>query len=325
MAAAGGQPASVAPRPAAGPWAAAAAALDARIYALERLLVTACLLAMTTTVTLDIVHRSFSSPRSQIADKLAALWGWIAGPPPPAVTQALHQAVAPAVLAALAFACGWGAFAAARQHAGRPAPRALGAAAGLGAVAGGWALVQLVVHVPSRWVCLGIVVAGCCGYAGRAARRRAPGAVLMALAVGALGGWGCTQLPPDYIWSRELSLVLLTWVAFLGGSMATRDNAHIVVGALARAVPAPLRPWSRALGLLVTTAACAWLTALAVEHIFGPRGDWFSGERRPATGLPAWTITMAALVAFALMTLRFGARALEAFLHPRPPEEKALL
>jgi hypothetical protein len=33
---------------------------------------------------------------------------------------------------------------------------------------------------------------------------------------------------------------------------------------------------------------------------------------------------MAALVSFALMALRFGAQTVDAFLHPRPPEQRQI-
>jgi TRAP-type C4-dicarboxylate transport system permease small subunit len=302
----------------------AAAAVDAGVHAVERVAITAALLAMTATVTLDIAFRAFKSPRSQIADKLEAVIGWIAGPVGEGLSAALHGWVAPGLIALATFGCGWAALAAARHARGQTTPRILGAGAGLATLALGWGFVQALVRLESRWVCLGLLALGCLAYAVYALRNRQWGGLLVVLALGGLGGWGCTFLRQDYIWSQELSLILLAWVAFLGGSMATRTKQHIVVDALARAVPKPVQPWTRALGLLATTLACAFVVVLAYEHIFGPRGDWASGELRPATGIPAWTITMAALVSFALMALRFGAQTVDAFLHPRPPEQRQI-
>ncbi|MEE2789501.1 MAG: TRAP transporter small permease subunit, partial [Myxococcota bacterium] len=65
------------------------------------------------------------------------------------------------------------------------------------------------------------------------------------------GWYGCAQLPTDivtggmqlgYVWSQELALILLAWVAFIGASMATRAGRHIQVDALSKILPARVRP-----------------------------------------------------------------------------------
>ncbi|MEZ4466280.1 MAG: TRAP transporter small permease [bacterium] len=116
--------------------------------------------------------------------------------------------------------------------------------------------------------------------------------------------------------------MLLAWMAFLGGSMATRMEKHIQVDALSRVIPKALRPWARAIGLLITTLFCGYMAILAYEHVFGAQGDFGSGEIRPATRIPAWTILLAAVVSFMLMTLRFLGKTIDAFLHPQVPEQK---
>ena len=145
-----------------------------------------------------------------------------------------------------------------------------------------------------------------------------------ALSLGlAVAGWfACATLPEAYTWSQELSLILLAWVAFLGGSIATRERRHIQVDALSKLVPVAYRGYTRAIGLLLTSLFCAYLTALAYHHVFGPLGDYSSGEIRPSTGLPAWIIILSALVSFGLMTLRFGAYAVDAFMDPREPDQE---
>ena len=146
-------------------------------------------------------------------------------------------------------------------------------------------------------------------------------------------GWfGCAQLPPDtvtggmqlgYVWSQELALILLAWVAFIGASMATRAGRHIQVDALSKVLPANLRPWTRAIGLGVSALFCAYLTALAYDHLFSqPAGDYWTGEVRPATKLPAWIIILSALVSFGLMTLRFSVMCVDAFIDRRDVEQE---
>lgn len=301
----------------------AAVLVDEAVFRVERALVTLAAAVMTVTITLDIVYRAFASGESKIAEKLATVYGWFGGELDAAGRAFLRDRVSPAVLVALTFGAGWGIFAAIRRRQGRPRPAWQGALAGVATLAGGWAFVQVLLHVPSKWVCLGLLEAACAGYLAYTIRRRDRGGAALAVAIGALGGWGCTYLRQDYIWSQELSLILLAWLAFLGGSMATRTQRHITVDAFARLVPAQAAPWTRALGLLATTLFCLYVAVLAYEHVFGPRGAIASGEIRPATGIPAWTITLAVFVSFVLMTVRFGALTVDAFLRPRAPERTA--
>ena len=105
--------------------------------------------------------------------------------------------------------------------------------------------------------------------------------------------------------------------------MATRASRHIQVDALSKVLPGGAQPWARAIGLLVSTLFCAYLTFLAYEHIFSkPAGDFWTGEIRPATRLPAWIIILSALVSFGLMTLRFAALSIDAFVDRRLPERE---
>jgi TRAP-type C4-dicarboxylate transport system permease small subunit len=71
--------------------------------------------------------------------------------------------------------------------------------------------------------------------------------------------------------------------------------------------------------LWATVVFCVYISALAIEHVFGEFGDFHSGETRPSTGLPSWTITLPVLIAFVLMTLRFGSAAVDAMSNPSKP------
>lgn len=296
--------------------------VDDGIFRVERMFVTLAALVMTTTVTLDIIYRSFASGESQLATKLQTVLGWFGAEKTPSQYAFLRDYITPGLLIGLTFVTGWAIFAAARTRREKRTPAALGAALGALTVVGGYAFVQFVVHTPSKWVCLSILLAGCGAYIVYAARLGDWGGVALTAVVAGLGGWATQTLPEQYIWSQELSLILLAWMSFLGGSMATRAERHITVDALGRLIPKALRPYSRALGLLVTATFCVYMTYLAYEHVFGPQGDYSLGEKRPATQIPAWTIILSVIVAFALMSARFLARAVDAFLNPKQPERE---
>ncbi len=295
--------------------------VDAAIYRVETALVTLAALCMTITVFLDVVYRSFASPDSKLAEAMAGLLGCFVDVDK-GMAEMLRDVAAPVVLVLLAFFAGWAIYVAARRRVEQP--RQLGPAAVSGVVSVGlcYAFIQFVLRVPSDWVCGVLLVAGCLGVAYDAHRRADRLGMGLALVVSAGGAWACTLLPQDYIWSRELSLMLLAWLAFIGGSMATRTDKHIAVDALARVAPARLRPWTRALGFLATTIFCAYFLTLSTVEVFGAKGSFYNVERLPATQLPSWTVLLSMVVAFSLITARFGARTVDAFQNPRIPERE---
>ncbi|MCA9545766.1 MAG: TRAP transporter small permease subunit [Myxococcales bacterium] len=308
----------------------AAHAVDEAVFRVEKILVTVAAMVMTTTVFLDICFRSFSSPDSQLARKLLTALGWFGVEKTEATYQTLRDYGTPTILVVLTFIAGGAVFASGnvRRPEAERRPKWWGVVYGLVAVAIAWLFVQFITRQPSWQVCMTLLILGSVGFLYDAVRRKDWLASVLAVVVGALGAWASTKLPQDYIWSQELSLILLAWIAFLGGSMATRvrddsgtEDKHLKVDALAKLIPQALRPWARALGLLVSTLFCAYILALAYEHVFGPTGDYAGGERRPSTKIPAWLIIFAMVVSFAIMTLRLAARTIDAFLNPRAPVE----
>ena len=131
-----------------------------------------------------------------------------------------------------------------------------------------------------------------------------------------LVAWASLSLPQGYIWSQELSLILLAWVAFLGASMATFQNKHIQISALAGLIPRNLKPYVRPLGLIITSLFCAYITTSLSMSVFGDKGSFMSGEVRPATGIPAWVILFSGVVSFGLITVRSFAYGIWGVLHP---------
>ncbi len=308
----------------------AARAVDHAVFRVEKILVTVAALVMTMTVFLDICFRSFSSPESQLAQKLVVALGWLGVSPSPGLYEGLRDYATPLILSVLTVLAGLAIFTTgnARRDEADRRPAWWGWVYGGVALAVAYGFVKFITSQPSWRVCMALLLAGCLGFLVNAVRRKDWLAAALAVVVGALGAWAATKLPQDYIWSQELSLILLAWIAFLGGSMATRvrddsgtEDKHLKVDAFARILPNGLRPWSRAVGLLVTTIFCAYFFALAYEHVFGPTGDFGGGERRPSTGIPAWLIIFAVVIAFGTMTVRLAARTVDAFLHPRPPTE----
>jgi len=302
----------------------AAGLVDEAVYRTEVALVTIAALVMTATVSLAILHRSFESSDSLLAKKLLAFLGLFGVENTPDNQVFLTTWVTPAILCGIIYFVSRSIFVAAATRRGRVLSRRNGILAGGGGIIFAYLLLQVILSVSSRWVCTGLVLLGCSAWLYQSIRdkRRLDSILAVLLAYG--GYLACATLRPGYSWAQELSLILLAWMAFLGASMATRSRRHIQVDALSKLVPHRFRPWSRALGLTIATLFCAYLTYLAYRHVFGANGDFYGGELRPATRLPAWVIILSALVSFGLMTLRFGAMSIDAYCRPRMPDEEVI-
>ena len=284
--------------------------LDGALFSVEKGIVTLAAVMMTVTVSLDILHR-FAISDFNLAIEVVRWFGveWASAPD---WSGALGSS-----LALFMLGYGGGALLLPKDKTSRGTwlwGLAVGLPLGWRVLA--WALSTL----PSTTVLS--ILAGTMGLA-MTVRAQGMGRVVW-FGVGALGVYGAQQVRQDYIWSQELSLILLSWMAFMGGSMATRLQKHITVDALSKLVPTGLKPHVRALSLVVTTLFCLYITILAFEHVFGEFGDFNSGETRPSTGLPAWMITFPVLLAFSMMTLRFGGFAVDGILRPKAPEERSI-
>ncbi len=295
--------------------------IDAAVFRIEKALVAFASLVMTATVALDIVHRSFESPESQLASKLGSILAIIGVPKTDTSHAWLRDYGSPLILMSLTFLSGWAIYLAGRRRHNLPSKISHGLLCGGGLVLTSWLFVQYILYVPSQWVCFSLLIVGCGAWFTTALRTGNKLDTVVSLVLACGGYFACHALPPAYIWSQELSLILLAWVAFLGASMATRAGRHIQVDALSKLLPFRFRPYGRAVGLALTTIFCAYLTALAYHHVFGANGDFSSGELRPATRLPAWVIILSAVVSFGLMTCRFAGLAWDAFVHPAAPEQ----
>ena len=104
---------------------------------------------------------------------------------------------------------------------------------------------------------------------------------------------------------------MVLWIALLGAMIASREDKHLAIDALARVVrgvPARVLRVVAYLGAAAVTVLLAWYSLLLVH-----------GEYESATvafgDVPAWTVQAIMPFAFAAMALRF---VIHAFLPPKP-------
>jgi TRAP-type C4-dicarboxylate transport system permease small subunit len=303
-------------------WALPLRTLDRSIYQVEQWIVTIAACLMTLTVSLDILYRALKGQSSFPLGEAFTLFGLLEaeGASQSADTLSLSPFVAFIIFS---FGLGWTVYLA--RHRGEEGAQRAGLKWGGVSLVGIYLFCVFVRNAPSSWVC-GVLIATMGGAGGFASLRAGRGRLSAITFVSTgLGVWVCRGLPQDYIWSQELSLILLAWVAFLGGSMATYQNKHIQISALAKAIPERYRPWVRPVSLFATALFSAYLATLLSINVFGEKGSFFSGEIRPATQLPAWLILTSAVIAFSLISARGFFYSILTFMNPHdPPQEEAL-
>jgi len=302
--------------------------IDDWIFAVEMSILWSFLGVSAIMVFLDVMYRRLAAPDSKVAELTARILGIES---PEAMKTLLT--IGPIATAAVGVALVYFAFWTAENHASEPGKRSrikpiiesVFACAGLGLL--GW--IMLRPGFQSRWFYL-LLYALCAGaWLFKLLRERAPhwGGKLTAFIVATAIYIYVTlnYFPDGYSWSKELSLIMLLWVGFLGASVCAHEGKHIQVGALKRVVPPSWSRWSEALGYLATAAFCLFMAALGYQYAL----EALQLEGRfEQTNIPDWVATIAVPAAFAMTMIRYVGAAISALMggsYGAAPEEEALV
>ncbi|NCQ61150.1 MAG: TRAP transporter small permease [Myxococcales bacterium] len=284
--------------------------LDDAVFAVEQAVVATFLSAMTFMVFLDVVYRRLVAPDSKVG-RLLALLGGVHDPETRAL---LDRTVAPIVsvvvgVGVLAF----GFWTTERRrgadsNARRALLRTVLASAAIGLL--GWLMV--IPEFSSRAFYVLIFSLGAGAYAVDQLRKRPAGFVMRLVALlvttALFVPFALRYFPRGYTWSKEVSLMLLLWVGFLGASVCAHEGKHIRMEALGKLVPERWQRFTRASGFALAALFCAFMALLGWQYTFDPAvGAYFLGGILEQTGIPDWLAIAAVPVAFGLTALRFTA------------------
>ena len=301
--------------------------IDDWIFAVEMGILWTFLGVSAVMVFLDVMYRRLAAPDSKVAELTARIFGIES----PEAMDTLMK-VGPMATGVVGVGLVYFAFWTAEKHAADGGPQSrskpiietLAACAGLGLL--GWIMIQP--NVESRWFYL-LLYGLCAGlWLFNLLREKAPGmaAKLLAFAVvTALYVYITLNYFPDgYSWSKELSLIMLLWVGFLGASVCAHEGKHIQVGALKKVVPPSMSRFTDAIGYLLTGAFCFFMALLGYEY--ASEAIQLEGKFEQ-TNIPDWVATIAVPAAFFMTTLRYIGAAFSSIMggsYGAAPQEEAV-
>ena len=278
-------------------------------------------------VFLDVAYRRLAAPDSKIGELVARIFG-VEDP----TTLEKLTAVGPIVSAVVGVGLVYFAFWTAENHAAEAGKRSLSkpiiqaviTSAVLGAL--GWIMTRP--EVESRWFYL-LLYSACSGaWLFTLLRERASGwvAKLVGFVVVTALYLNITlnYFMDGYSWSKEISLIMLLWVGFIGASVCAHEGKHIQVGALKRIVPPSMSRWGNAFGFLATAAFCFFMALLGFEYA---KEALMLEGRFEQTNIPDWVATIAVPAAFAMTMLRYIAAAFSSIMggsYGAAPQDEAV-
>lgn len=132
----------------------------------------------------------------------------------------------------------------------------------------------------------------------------------LVLLVGAMLLLACGQIllrnafSVTLLWADPLIRHLVLWTGMLGAMVATREDKHIHIDALLRAVPSPWSDGLKALSLFFSAAVCVVLTRVSLRFIADERAYGMEGF----LDIPSWILQLIFPLTFGAMALRFAFR-----------------
>jgi TRAP-type C4-dicarboxylate transport system permease small subunit len=290
------------------------------IYQVERFIVVSSLLVMSVVVFMAVVYRRYADPQSVLADKLAKLIG---AERDSATWQSLQDIAGPLSLVLMFVLVYLGFRTASRrklwdrsgevgktpeQIHGEPLSHVKCAIYSIVTLAAGWLLLVVLFGTGKieQYQCIEQQLANESSFA-------------------------CGMFPAGLTWAQPLGLVLTLWVAYLGASMATKDNLHLRVEVVQHAMPDKLRRMTGLLSGALTAVFCLVLAYIGYRYVLVRYDEWVSsdglGSLHDGLPIPYFASFTVVPLAYVLMAVRFvgiGVLAFRGELETRPAELRDL-
>ncbi|MBI2608440.1 MAG: TRAP transporter small permease [Deltaproteobacteria bacterium] len=112
-----------------------------------------------------------------------------------------------------------------------------------------------------------------------------------------------------FFWADEALRHFVLWVAFIGASLATRDERHIRMDVLARYVSQKNKQFLNFCAYLVSSCVCFVLVISTYHYIL----DEYQFKAMLSIGVPVWAFQLIIFFGFFMMGFRFFLKSCEAF------------
>ena len=274
------------------------AKLNHWLYQAERAIVVVSLLVMSVVVFLSVVHRRYADPQSVLADKLAALIG---AERDTSTWQSLQDIAGPISLVLIAAIVYLGFRTASRRplfNRGDETGKTHAEIHGEPLSHAKCAIYTLITIL----VCWGVTVL--LFGTGRVEQYEC-----IELSLKEETSFDCGRFPAGLAWAQPLGLILTLWVAFLGASMATKDNLHLKVEAVQQAMPETIKRFSGLISGLLTALFCLVLAYLGYRYCVVKHEEFEIsnglGGLHDGIAIPYYISFSIVPIAYTLMAIRF--------------------
>ncbi|PKL83896.1 MAG: hypothetical protein CVV24_02805 [Ignavibacteriae bacterium HGW-Ignavibacteriae-3] len=105
-----------------------------------------------------------------------------------------------------------------------------------------------------------------------------------------------------FIWAKELAAFLMIWVGFIGASLATKENKHLVVGIPEKLFPSKTLPYVSLLVCLIVFSVTIFIAYLGFNYVSETREF---GETSLVLNIPLWIVQIIIPISLVAIAFRF--------------------
>lgn len=105
-----------------------------------------------------------------------------------------------------------------------------------------------------------------------------------------------------FIWAKELAAFLMIWVGFVGASLATKANKHLIVGIPEKLFPAKVLPYVSLFVNFIVFSVTIFIAYLGFNYVAETREF---GETSLVLNIPLWIVQIIIPVSLVIIAFRF--------------------
>lgn len=105
-----------------------------------------------------------------------------------------------------------------------------------------------------------------------------------------------------FVWAKELAMFLMIWVGFVGASLATRANRHLVVGIPEKLFPPKILRYVSSFVSALVVVLTLFIAYLGWQYVMETR---MFEERSLVLRIPLWYVQMIIPLSLLVIALRF--------------------